>query len=192
MSLCTFIVPTIGRNTLERSLKSLLNQTDPDWNALVIADSVPDFRLPQLDNRIYSVNLLSKTGGGDHQGGYVRNQGIFHASGDWIAFVDDDDRLDKEYVAWLRADCADCDLLVFRMKHFDGNIVPPLHVKRGEQLGCGNVGISFAIRTAWQRQHKLLFGNSTIEDWAFLEVARSYKARFKISPHLAYYVRDQT
>lgn len=183
MSFVTFIVPTIGRPTLERTLKSLVDQEDGDWNAVVVADAVENFQMPRLDNRICSLNLDRKLGESNH-GGYVRNQGIHHAEGLWIGFVDDDDRLDREYSYWLKAESYGCDLLVFRMKNPDGMILP-----EKESLDCCRVGISFALRTGFQREKGLMFGNSGLEDWAFIEHAREVGARIKISKRIAYYVR---
>ena len=36
----TFIIPTIGRETLKNSIDSLINQTDHDWNAIIIFDGI--------------------------------------------------------------------------------------------------------------------------------------------------------
>ena len=36
----TFIIPTIGRKTLIKSIKSLQNQTNQNWNAIIIFDGI--------------------------------------------------------------------------------------------------------------------------------------------------------
>ena len=38
--LITFIIPTIGRHTLSKTLDSLINQTNPNWKAIVIFDGI--------------------------------------------------------------------------------------------------------------------------------------------------------
>lgn len=183
MIFCSFVIPTIGRPTLDRALQSLVNQTDPDWNAIVVADSVYGFCLPRIDNRILFVNLSDKSGQSNH-GGYVRNHGISHTSGEWIGFLDDDDRLDHDYVMWLKQEQEGADIVVFRMRYSDGTTLPP-----GTDIIMGQVGISFAVRNSIVRAKTFGFGNSDIEDWAFLDVARNQGARIKVSSRTAYYVR---
>ena len=36
----TFIIPTIGRSTLIDSIKTLLNQTNSKWKAIIIFDGI--------------------------------------------------------------------------------------------------------------------------------------------------------
>ena len=36
----TFIIPTIGRNTLTRTVISLLQQTNKNWKAIIIFDGI--------------------------------------------------------------------------------------------------------------------------------------------------------
>ena len=40
MTSVTFIIPTIGRNTLQRSIDCLLEQTIQTWKAIVIFDEI--------------------------------------------------------------------------------------------------------------------------------------------------------
>lgn len=183
MSFVTFIIPTISRETLDRTLRSLVEQGEDDWNAVVVADAVEDFKPPIRDNRIVCLNLKDKLGSSNH-GGEVRNQGLCHANGEWIGFVDDDDRLDSEYTYRLKAESHGSDLVVFRMKYPDGAVLP-----EGAELGCCQVGISFAIRTSFLRSQSLRFGNLDTEDWDFIHRAMDRNARVRISKHIAYYVR---
>lgn len=183
MSFVTFIIPTIGRPTLDRTLKWIIAQTDPDWNAIVVGDGVEKFVLPVTHDNILSVNLSTKCGE-QNFGGRVRNHGMKMSNGDWIAFVDDDDRLGEHYVQWLREECASFDMVIFRMATPDGLCLPP-----DQNIVPGQVGISFAIRSEFQRKEGLLFSPSGGEDWDFIERATRAKARVKLSQHIAYYVR---
>lgn len=183
MSFVNFVVPTINRDTLGRTLQSLVDQTDPEWSAVVVADCVENFALPLRDNRILSLNLTAKLGSNNF-GGLVRNEGMLHSNGTWTAFVDDDDRIDKSYVEWLRKDGEELDIVVFRMQYSDGLVLP-----QGESIGEGIVGISFAIRTEFQRRVGLWFPAARVEDWIFLLTATMAKARLKVSEHVAYYVK---
>lgn len=183
MSFVTFIIPTIGRPTLDRTIKWLEVQTDPDWNAIIVADRVDNFSLPVESDKCLYVNLSKKLGTSNFSA-MVRNHGMSFANGEWIAFVDDDDRIGECYVQWLKEECASYDLVIFRMATPDGICIPP-----AQDIGPGLVGISFAVRSSFQREKGILFSPSGGEDWDFVEKARGSKARIKISDHIAYYVR---
>lgn len=190
MSLVTFIIPTKGRPTLKRTLKSLLNQTCPDWEAIVVADCVPDFLLPLRDPRVLSFNLPEKMGRGLHLAAEVRNFALDVAHSEWIGFVDDDDTLDSHYVQWLQEEGAGFDVVIFRMRYRvprteDGAIVIP----RGRMLQDAEVGISFAVREDFRRKHDLRFPAEECEDCRFLQRAQEKLARIKYSNYTAYYVR---
>jgi hypothetical protein len=189
-ALATFVIPTIGRSTLGRTKQSLLDQTDPDWKAVIVADNLPR-ALPVHDSRIVMIWTLSKLGA-SHFSGMVRNRGMTLADSDWIAFVDDDDRLDEHYVEWLRQEATGHDLVVFRMRYSppreDGVAVLPRSTNVSG-MGAGEVGISFAVRTTFQRQHDIWFRNEEFEDWLFIKRCLDAGARCKISEHVAYYVR---
>ena len=55
----TFIIPTIGRTTLTRTVNSLINQTNSEWNAIIIFDGIEKIEFP--DKRITSISI-PKTG----------------------------------------------------------------------------------------------------------------------------------
>ncbi len=91
------IIPTYKRSEfLQRAIDSVLNQTYPNIEVIVVDDNNPgsEFRLKTeqvmkqyliLDNVIYIKN--NKNLGG----ALARNQGIYRANGDYITFLDDDD-----------------------------------------------------------------------------------------------------
>jgi glycosyltransferase involved in cell wall biosynthesis len=191
MTLATFIIPTIGRPTLKRTLDSLIYQTDQDWQAIVVVDHVGNFELPVNDPRIFVLRLGEKLGR-SHFSGHVRNYGMEMAMGEWCGFVDDDDRLDEHYVEWLRQEGDGNDLLVFRMKYSPPREDAVELLPRSNHAGgmkAGEVGISFAVRTQFQREHDLLFPSEEFEDWLFIKRALDTGARCKISDCVAYYIR---
>lgn len=79
------VIPTIGRDSLRQSLESCLYQNYPDFEILVIDDSI-------LQN-IVIVNPRVKVfyTGGSKGVSEARNLGIQNATGGYIAFLDDDD-----------------------------------------------------------------------------------------------------
>lgn len=85
--LVTVVIPTTGRATAERSLASARAQVDVPVEVIVVWDGktplAEDSVLHRLADRVIS------TGG--QGGGHARNQGVLHGSGNYVAFLDDDD-----------------------------------------------------------------------------------------------------
>ncbi|WP_158291430.1 glycosyltransferase family 2 protein [Desulfosporosinus sp. Sb-LF] len=82
------------RNLLERALKSVLNQTYKNLEIIVVDDNSSDDtedyirQVMKRDHRVkYKKIPLEETRGGN----YARNTGIRMASGETVAFLDDDD-----------------------------------------------------------------------------------------------------
>ncbi|WP_081778494.1 glycosyltransferase family 2 protein [Xylanibacter brevis] len=101
-SLVSCIIPTYKRcDTLVRAVNSVLNQTYPNIEVLVVNDNNPDdecttqvkkaLKIYEGDNR---VRLIMQD---KHINGAVaRNVGIKAATGDYIGFLDDDDEWEPE------------------------------------------------------------------------------------------------
>lgn len=89
MNLVSVIIPTINYSFIEKSIKSILNQQGVDIEVIIVDDS--------LDNKIIQVisdinDCRIKYFKGKHQGiAAALNFGIEHASGNYIARMDDDD-----------------------------------------------------------------------------------------------------
>ena len=79
------VIATIGRPSLTRAVQSVLDQTYPVDEIIVVADTDVADAVP-ADDRI--VLLRSSVGGGP---GRCRQLGIDAASGSVIALLDDDD-----------------------------------------------------------------------------------------------------
>ena len=92
----TFIIPTIGRQSLQNSINSLLKQTIKDWHAIIIFDGIK-CNLNNNDERIQIIEI-EKTGININSAGNVRNYGMSLATTEWIAFLDDDDTIAIDYI----------------------------------------------------------------------------------------------
>ena len=119
----TFIIPTIGRITLQRTINSLLAMNDPDWKAIVIFDGI-DPTINNTDSRIKLIKI-NKTGVSNNAGS-IRNIGINLAETQWVGFVDDDDTLRSNYVTNLKNHIKNNkpDVIIFRMQYINGMILP--------------------------------------------------------------------
>ena len=92
----TVITPTYNRaKYISNAIDSVVLQTYPDWELLVIDDNKPDSDARKAtaevmshytDPRIHYIQNEKNMGGAG-----ARNVGISHAKGEYIAFLDDDD-----------------------------------------------------------------------------------------------------
>lgn len=181
----TFIIPTIGRDTLKNTIFSLLNQTNPNWNAIIIFDGICPTETMN-DNRI-TVIQCSKLGEGHNSAGLVRNYGILLAKTEWIAFVDDDDVIKSTYVDIFLNEIIryENDVIIFRMIS-EGQIIPN-NCTDNFYINC--VGISFALKKCIF-DSGTIFEPSSVEDYTLLDNIRQKKYKMMISPYLLYSVRN--
>lgn len=95
--LVSVIIPTYNRyEALNNAVKSVLKQTYANIEVIVVDDCSPDERYLTLnfDNNKVTILRLEKNTRSVFKypcAGYVRNQGINIAKGEYIAFLDDDD-----------------------------------------------------------------------------------------------------
>ena len=168
----TFIIPSKGRDTIRKSIDSLIHQTSQNWKAIIVFDNVtPPPDLPN-DSRISIIQLKEKMGDGFNGAGVVRNQGMAAADTPWIAFLDDDDYVLPTYVNRFQLFLTThpvLDVFVYRMyDDINKRILPEPGVN---EIKKNKTGISFLVRTDLIRKHKLEFKNSKCEDYDFLEAA---------------------
>ncbi len=89
------VIPTHNRPVLlVESLASLRGQTMTEWEAIVVDDaSSPPVALDEADKRIRIIRHSKSQGGAA-----AKNTGIQEASGEILAFLDDDDLYDPTYI----------------------------------------------------------------------------------------------
>lgn len=188
-AITTFIIPTIGRDTLCRALDSLFEQTNPRWKAIVIPDKFPIVEMSEKyqDARITYMELEdTQTKGAS----LTRNRGLEIASTEWVSFLDDDDCVDKNYVQYLVDHISEhekLDVLIFRMRCVRLKIIPEPYCK---ELAKFHVGISFSLKLPFLRQHGIKFPYGHFEDAECLLKCREKGANILLSKHIVYYVRD--
>lgn len=181
----TFIIPTIKRDTLNRSINSLLKQYNPNWKAIVAYDGVS--KDEYQDPRIVSISI-PKIGVNNHAG-LVRNAAMKLVESDWIGFLDDDDTLSYDYVEKFYEEIKlnpKSKCIIFRMKSkFEVEQVLP--AANHKNFIKNKVGISFAFK----KDINVEFEPSTVEDFNFLDKIRNLGHKMIISPYVTYFVREQ-
>ena len=99
----TIMTPTYNRAyVLSRLHKSLCQQKRRDFEWLVIDDGSTDGTAELIydcrDKSDFEITYVYKENGGKHR---AINEGVVHATGDWIIIVDSDDLLTGDAVAKL-------------------------------------------------------------------------------------------
>lgn len=183
-STVTFIIPSKNRPTLNRTLRSLIAQTDPDWRALVICDGCTPPLLS--DNRIQSIS--TEKIGTSNNAGELRNIAAMEANTEWIGFVDDDDTLTSQYVSILKNELLQrpyLDFIIFRMQYTDFKVLPSYGATDFEPA---RVGISFAVSTKHMKDG-FKFVPGDMEDFVLLNEMREMNLKYHISDYITYHVR---
>lgn len=111
--LVSIIVPVYNTDKyLKRCIDSILSQKYTDFELLLIDDGSTDRsgaicdEYAKMDSRI---RVFHKVNGGVSS---ARNLGLEHAQGEWVAFVDSDDRVSAFYLYNLLSHCSNVDLVI--------------------------------------------------------------------------------
>ncbi len=99
--LVSIIVPVYNtKNYIERCVNSLLRQTYPNIEIIMVDDGSVDGSAELLDSlaRTYPLRVIHKQNGG---AGSARNVGLDIAAGEWIVFADSDDLYSETAIAYL-------------------------------------------------------------------------------------------
>lgn len=122
---CRFsiIVPVYNAEAyLRECVESLINQTYPDFEILLINDGSKDSS-PQICDE-YAVKDIRVKAFHKENGGqlHTRQFGIERASNEWLLFVDSDDYIERDTLEKINAVISenDCDCLVFGFRQFEG------------------------------------------------------------------------
>lgn len=177
--LTTFIIPTLSRKTLNRAINSLFNQTNQNWEAIIVFDGVKNTLDVHPKLTIIESEKLNSPG-------LIRNQAFDKVKTPWISFLDDDDIVYSDYVQELtRLDNEQPDLgfILFRM--ITNRITPALHIK--DQILLNEAGISFSVKTNVIRKYNLKFNSKGSEDYHFLKFLEN-KEKFVIPNAVVYEV----
>ncbi len=90
------IIPTYNRyERVKRAIMSVLNQSYKAYEVIVVDDGSEDLTC-KIKDEFKSIKYFYKANGGVSS---ARNLGIQKASGEWVAFLDDDDEWEEDKLA---------------------------------------------------------------------------------------------
>jgi glycosyltransferase involved in cell wall biosynthesis len=184
--LTTFVIPTIGRQTLKNAVDSIIAQTINNWKCIIACDGIPiaPYFLSPEYFKVSQISIPKIANAGK-----VRNLTFPLISTPWISFLDDDDALNIFYMYWLNRyikEDPDLDCIIFTMCYADGYKHPKDTAKT---FTGGDVGISFSVKMDFIIKHNLLFDAGKDEDYALLSKIRKLGGKIKISEKEMYYIR---
>lgn len=125
MKLVSIIVPAYKcADFIEKTINMLLEQTYPDKEIIVVNDGSPDNLGDILEKYRDRIRIITKENGGASS---ARNRGLDEARGDYIAFIDCDDRIDKDTIerAVALLEEYDADIIRYNIvnEHQDGRVI---------------------------------------------------------------------
>lgn len=189
--LISIVIPVYNvKDYIRECIESVLDQTYTNLEVLIINDKTPDKSIEIIhdlasDRRINIINLPNNLGLSG-----ARNEGLHRANGEYVVFVDSDDKIKPQYIENLykKAKSANADIVRGSFRDFEGN-VPDGWVADFEILPMSGrkaldkllmEGVSFAVwttmyRTQFLKQHSLEFTQGILlEDGDF--TTRAYMA----------------
>lgn len=98
--LISIIIPAFNRGfIIERSLNSVLNQTNSNWECIIVDDNSTDNTENIVNNYVGLDNRFIYCKNNRHKGAQgARNTGILKAKGNWILLFDSDDFMHSDYL----------------------------------------------------------------------------------------------
>lgn len=144
---------------IERCVRSILEQTEKDFELILVDDGSTDGtanisdELSRIDNRI---KVIHKENGGVSS---ARNMGLKKSSGEYITFIDSDDWIEKDYLESLlsdikkfNSDIACCNYVNDDGKNaFGGKTFESKLITRAEALDCYS---KYYFTSVWGKLYK--------------------------------------
>lgn len=111
--LISIIIPIYNaEKTLHIMINCLLNQTYKNFEVILVDDGSTDSSL-ELCYKLSRENSNFKVYSKNNQGAYsARNLGLQKSQGEYIAFLDADDKIDSNYLEILLTACKDADIAI--------------------------------------------------------------------------------
>jgi glycosyltransferase involved in cell wall biosynthesis len=193
--LVSVVMPTYNRaSLLGRAIRSALNQTYNNLEIIVVddasSDDTPDVVKAFQDQRVRYIRHDTNRGGSA-----ARNTGIRNATGEFIAFLDDDDEWEptktEEQLRVLERECYDAVLCTSdehggRLSKFEGKQTVELEDLRHGRFTAGGTGVLMARANV---VNETMFDESLprYQDWdVFIRIGQKYRIGYLNRPFVRY------
>ena len=210
--LLSIIIPVYNvEQFIEECLDSVCTQSFADWEAICVNDGSTDCSLSLLQefaSRDSRIHVVSQPNGGLSA---ARNTGLKAASGEYVLFLDSDDRIKPDTLSILDANLSECpDILAFgsELWYYENEYSVPNdkfnhrqydRMLSGQQYldqfvcerGWGpSAACFYAYRRTFLRQHSLYFPVGLLhEDELFVPQACALAQNVKILSNILYEYR---
>ena len=193
-----------AQSYIDECLQSIEVQTYPNFEVIIVDDGSDDGTV-QCAGKFAERDQRFRVIRNDHvNAGHARNTGIRAAAGEYLAFIDADDRLHDDYLEVLLRGCTehDADICVCHSQSFDdvtGEVRDIDYAVKQELLpdknpfhytdACDTIFLMFngwawdkLFRTEMVRKHKLSFQSlRTTNDMYFVDMAYIYANRIYVT-----------
>lgn len=122
----SIIIPMYNSaNYINKTLESLSNENDKDFEIILVDDGSSDDSLIVAENCLNSMNVGYKILKEEHKGqSYARNKGIENARGKYILFLDSDDFINGNLIEMVKSNISDeTEILVYDYLRVDNDYV---------------------------------------------------------------------
>ena len=200
------IVPVYNsENYVERCIDSILAQTYKDWELILVDDGSADNSLLILNKYAEQDTRISVIHQENAGPGVARNTGIDNVTGDYIVFIDSDDRVSDDYFGLLSEKTEDVVFIDINQVDEDFNVMKEEHMSSYRHLSkdiflrqqmTGKInwgGVRKAVRTELLVNNRIRFSKHKIGEEAIYSFLVLHKARsfsFIDSP-VYYYVNRE-
>lgn len=154
-SIVSIVIPVYNADKyIDRCLESILNQTYPSLEVILIDDGSTDSSWDKLNDYCKKhpekIKIFTQSNIGVSK---TRNKGIELASGKYLMLMDNDDYIEKDYVERFvqEIEKGDYDVVIggFQRPDSQGNIIEEVHLNVNEEYS------KYKIVAAWAKLYKL-------------------------------------
>lgn len=148
------VIPSIGRDSLYRSVESAINQSVPFDQIFVVFD-VPEDNISCFSSKLCESVRCLYTGGG-RGGTFARQLGYSKAEADYVCFLDDDDLIYGNFVAAFKEAARSCGQRfslalpevhkVWTEGRIPSQVVVPIKKRYAK---CDAIDITEVVRNGW-------------------------------------------